>query len=84
MPTQAKRPKLFETDEGKLVEATLAAMQADAGFNTEDSYTPNGELYPGNVMPFIDKHKQYLMAHPAIDTTMYLANLRLKTKLRSV
>ena len=82
MPTIPKRTNFFETEAGQEIEDGLHSMVADAAFNTEDSYTANIVLHPDNLMPFVEKHKLYLITHPAIDPGSYVANLRLKTRLR--
>jgi hypothetical protein len=77
-----KRVNFFETEEGASVEAALVALQADILFNTESSYSANAELYPDNRIPFVDKHKKYLLTHPTVDPLSYVSNLRLMTKIR--
>jgi hypothetical protein len=82
MPTVNKRPHFFETDEGVQIEEMLQAMESDATFNTESSYVADAVQFPDHVLSFMDKHKRYLLANPSIDARSYVANLRLKTKLR--
>lgn len=60
----------------------LRAMQSDATFSTADSYTPNTTMYPDNVLSFVDKHMDYLSTHLEVNVQTYLANLRLKTRVR--
>lgn len=61
--------------------ALLLAMVEDGGFNTTGSYSANSTLYPDNVIPFVDKHIQYLSTH-TLNPHQYLSNLRLMTKIR--
>lgn len=82
MPTVHKRSDFFETFEGAEIEDMLRTMEADARFNTEASYTPDAVKYPGHVMSFMEKHKRYILANPALDARAYVSNLRLKTRLR--
>ncbi len=82
MPTVNKRPNFFETFEGAEIEDMLRSMETDAGYNTESSYIADGVKYPGNILSFMEKHKRYILANPAIDPRSYVANLRMKTKLR--
>lgn len=82
MQANKKRADYFETVEGTQYVDMLRAMSADVAFNTENSYTADSVRYPDNIMSFLDKHKNYLLAHPDLDPMMYLANLRLKTRLR--
>jgi len=82
MSVVQSRLKFFETEAGQEIERELERMTLDEAFNTEDSYTPDTAQHPDNRMSFMDKHKSYLIAHPAIDPVSYVANLRLKTRLR--
>ena len=82
MPTVSKRPNFFETEEGAEVEEMLRSMEADAAFNTQSSYIADSVNFPGNVLSFMEKHKRYIIANPTIDPRSYVANLRLKTRLR--
>jgi hypothetical protein len=82
MPTIKRKMSFFETPEGVEVEEALARMVQDTAYNTKSSYSANTVLYPDNCLSFIDKHKTYLVAHPAIDPGLYLSNLRLMTRLR--
>jgi hypothetical protein len=81
MPT--KKPLRLGYMEDTDVQQALRVMEADNSFKTESSYSPNATLYPDQVMSFQAKHMAYLKANPALNPEQYLANLRLKTKLRS-
>ncbi|MGF7229523.1 MAG: hypothetical protein ACQR33_06125 [Candidatus Saccharibacteria bacterium] len=82
MATVKKRPQFLDSEVGIEVERKLYLMTQDVAFNTGSSYSPDGELYPDNLIPFVDKHMNYLCKHPAIDPAHYLANLRLMTRVR--
>lgn len=82
MSSPKSRSQYFATEEGLEVEKSLKQMAIDSRYNTESSYSPNAALYPDNLMSFVDKHKAYLNAHPALNADIYLANLRLMTKSR--
>jgi hypothetical protein len=82
MPTIHKRPNFFETFEGAEIEAMLQDMEADQGYNTQSSYTADSVKYPDNILSFMEKHKCYIIANPSLDPRSYVANLRMKTKLR--
>jgi len=60
----------------------LRSMEADAAFNTQSSYIADTLNFPDNTLSFIEKHKRYILANPALDPRLYVANLRLKTRLR--
>ena len=82
MSTKKKSINFFESEEGQEVERTLISMALDKAYNTEASYSANIETYPNHQIPFVDKHMNYLRAHPATDPTQYLSNLRLMTRIR--
>jgi hypothetical protein len=82
LQTLKKRKNFFESEEGKDAKQKLVLMSTDNTYNTVASFTSNSTLYPDNLMSFVDKHMNYLEAHPNLDTGMYLTNLRLKTRVR--
>ena len=82
MPTAKKKINLYESEEGLLIQKELIAMAADLSFNTGSSYSTDSEAYSDHLIPFVDKHMRYLMAHPSVDPAHYLANLRLMTRIR--
>lgn len=82
MATISKRPNFFETLEGAEIEDMLRTMEADDAFNTESSYIADSVNFPDNTLSFMDKHKRYIVANPSLDPRSYVANLRLKTRLR--
>lgn len=82
MPTLKKRVSFFESEEGIEVKKALLLMASDKAYNTEACYSANTVQHPDNLMSFVDKHLQYLNAHPALDPYKYLANLRLITRKR--
>lgn len=80
MPLLKRRVDFFTSEEGAEVEQQLRSIAADAAYNTGPSYCANTNLYPNNLIPFVDKHMNYLHSHSAIDPKQYLANLRLMTR----
>jgi hypothetical protein len=60
----------------------LRTMAMDPEFNTVASYTANSANYPDNMIPFIDKHMEYLLQHPSVDVDQYIRNLRLSHRKR--
>lgn len=80
MATPKTRNKFFDTEEGLRIEEAFQDMSKDARYNTDASYSPDVVAYPDNLIPFVEKHKAYLTAHPRLDARMYLANLRLMTR----
>jgi hypothetical protein len=82
MPGPKKKSNFFETEEGEQFKLSLLTMSNDTTYNTRASYSANFELYPDHLIPFVDKHVQYLRTHPATDPYSYLSNLRLMTRVR--
>lgn len=82
MATYKRKPDFFETAEGVQVMVMLRAMAEDTAYNTESSYSANTGLYPDHLIPFVNKHMEYLRTHPSTDPDHYLANLRLMTRFR--
>lgn len=80
MASTSKRSNFATSEVGIVALNTLHEMAANANFKTADGYSANSELYPDNVIPFVDKHMQYLQNHPAVNIEHYLANLKLMTK----
>jgi hypothetical protein len=76
------RTAFFDTLEGEEIKLELERMAASSLYNTTSSYSANSLLYPNNLMPFVDKHVNYLITHPALDPGKYLANIKLMTKVR--
>jgi len=82
MYTQKKRSGFLNSPEAKEIKLKLQHMVASGVYNTNSSYTANGFQYPDHLMPFVDKHLNYLNANPKLDAKMYLTNLRLMTRIR--
>lgn len=82
MPTPTKRSGFFESEEAVRIKQELHQMVASGLYNTAPSFTTDGFQYPDKRMPFTDKHMNYLNSHPNLDSNMYLANLRLMTRIR--
>lgn len=82
MSTTKKKVNLYESEEGLLILEELKSMASNATYNTGSSYSTDSGAYSDNLMPFVDKHMRYLIAHPSVDPDHYLANLRLMTRVR--
>jgi hypothetical protein len=82
MPTLKKRVNFFDSEEGIRIKQVLVHMAKDSKYNTDSSYSANSMQYSDNLIPFVDKHVNYLNAHPNLDPQHYLANLRLITRIR--
>ncbi len=82
MAVSKRTSAYFDTDEGIEIEKILQDMDVNEAFNTDASYSANSDLYPDNLIPFVEKHKSYLTKHPSTDARQYLANLRLVTRKR--
>ncbi len=82
MSTTSKRLNFADTIEGQATKDALCLMAADNAYNTLSSYSANGILYPDHQISFVDKHMNYLVAHPSTDPQLYMSNLRLMTRIR--
>lgn len=82
MPTTTKRGNFTESDTGRHALASLTTIEGDIRFQTDSSYSANGDKYPDKLIPFVDKHMKYLSEHQSVNLEHYLANLRLMTRIR--
>lgn len=82
MANVKKRVDFYESEEGQEIQEILDAMTKDTTYNTAASYSANTTSYPDNLIPFTEKHMQYLNTHPNIDSRHYISNLRLVTRQR--
>lgn len=77
------RGKSFmDSQEGKDIKLAFQKMTLDSAYNTGPSYSSDSDKYPDNLMPFIDKHMNYLNSHPNLDPAMYLANIKLMSRIK--
>jgi hypothetical protein len=83
MPTIKKKTDFFVSEEGMEIKRILNSMTMDDSYNTDSSYSANSVLYPNNLIPFVDKHMNYLYTHPSTNPQHYISNLRLVTKIRN-
>jgi hypothetical protein len=83
MPSHDKKIAFSESEEGIACKKALELLLRDVAYNTEDRYHANEVLYPDNIIPFVEKHMQYLASHPTVNPNYYLANLRLMTKIKA-
>lgn len=82
MATFKKRQNFFESEEGIEIKRILKNMAADINYNTESSYSADSAAYPDNLIPFVDKHMNYLQMHPSTNPKHYISNLRLMTRIK--
>lgn len=80
--TAYKKPTLFETPEGADIIDQLTLMASDSNYVTVASYAANSAQCPDNVRSFVEKHRDYLIAHPNTNPQQYISNLRLMTRIR--
>lgn len=82
---QPKKKRVYSngTQEEQKVREALELMVHDSSYNTEPTYTVINAAYPDGILSFVEKHMRYLNMYPKLDVHMYLANLRLKTRIRS-
>lgn len=82
MPVVKSRTNFLTSDKGRQVRDELLLMTEDPTYNTASTYSANSLLYADNLMPFVDKHMNYLVSNPALDPDTYLANVKLVTRVR--
>jgi hypothetical protein len=82
MATVKKRVSFFDSEQGIKFKQILEDMADDTAYNTVATYSADAVQYPDNLIPFVDKHMNYINTHPSIDPDHYLANLRLITRFR--
>jgi hypothetical protein len=82
MQTLKKKSRTFDAEETADIKKELERMVTSDLYNTESSFTANETQYPDNLIPFLDKHMNYLNAHPSLEVSKYIANLRLMTRIR--
>jgi hypothetical protein len=76
-PNKYKKSFLI-SDVANDIKRQLLLMENDPTFATNSMYSPASEV----EISFTDKHLTYLSAHPMVKPKEYMANLRLKTRLR--
>ncbi len=81
MTTSATRKDFDSTLEGKDARIRLKQIVDCKMHNTAPSYSANTLQYPDNLIPFIDKHMNYLIKHPLLEYGKYIANIKLMTKV---
>ncbi|HEX7632911.1 MAG TPA: hypothetical protein VF401_01145 [Candidatus Saccharimonadales bacterium] len=79
--TISKR-KFYDSEEAVQIKAALVALEKDANYCTEASYSANEIDHPDSSISFVDKHMHYLSEHPKVNPQYYLSNLRLMTRVR--
>jgi len=82
MPIVKKITYPLGSVEEKDIREELQQMVLDGSYNTMPSYIPISDKYPDGLMPFVDRHMRYLNTNPKLDASMYLANLRLMTRIK--
>ena len=72
----------FESQEAKDIRRILKRMTLDKAYNTDSSYSANSLQYADNLIPFVDKHMNYLNSHPKVEADQYIANIKLMSRIR--
>ncbi|HSX47542.1 MAG TPA: hypothetical protein VLF63_02090 [Patescibacteria group bacterium] len=75
------RQDFFNSEQGISAKKVLQSMTADSNYNTTSTYSANSVRYPDNLIPFVDKHMDYMNSFPKLDPASYIANLKLRTRL---
>ena len=82
MAARKTRKDFSDTEEGKGIRLEFQKMTDDVLYNTSSTYNRDTSLYPDNLIPFVDKHMNYLVDHPKLEADKYLANVKLITRIR--
>ena len=82
MSSTKRSTNFVNSVEGQAIRAQLEAMALSSTFNTTSTYSAKTEIYADNLIPFVDKHMNYLTSHPSLNPDIYLSNLRLMTRLK--
>lgn len=82
MANSKRKSTFFDEEEGLKIKQALVEMATNVNYNTESSYSANALLYPDHLIPFVEKHINYLLTHPSTDPQHYISNLRLMTRIR--
>lgn len=83
MHTVKRKNDFINTNEGTEIIELLKLMVLDDAYCTDPTYSANVEMYPDNLVPFIDKHITYLSNHAGTNPRLYISNLRLITRISS-
>lgn len=83
MSTNKKIPSYFDSHDAQEIISLLQHIAGSHLYNTGPSYSADAVRYPDNLIPFVDKHMNYLRVHPKLDPHQYLANIRLMTRVKS-
>ncbi len=82
MRSTKQETDFLNSEAGMKARQVLELMVKDTIYNTEPSHSANTEMYPDNMMPFVDKHMNYLSSRSTVNPDLYLSNLRLMTRIR--
>ena len=82
MAQHKRRVNFYDSQEGKEAARLLSGLTGDETYNTIATYSVQKEKYPTGLIPFVDKHMQYLESHPAVNIEHYISNLRLMIRFR--
>ena len=74
------RMKFLASDEAAVIRQELLDMAEDPQFNTKSVYTTVDS--PESAL-FVEKHMAYMSNNLSINPEDYLANLKLRTRLRN-
>ena len=76
--TSAKQ-KFLDSDVAVAARTELQRMTGDPGYNTQPMFSATMV----EALSFEEKHMNYMSERPKLDPPMYLANLRLMTRVKS-
>ncbi len=62
--------------------AKLKVLEDDPTMKAESIYSPTATGWPGNRLPFVERHLAYLRTHKTVNLEHYISNLALMIKKR--
>jgi hypothetical protein len=64
------------------ITTALEDLQDDPSMNTHSMYSPAATEYPGNQLPFVEIHLNYLRKNKHVNPSRYISNLKIMIKKR--
>lgn len=75
------RKGFLESEEAQEIRQVFQSMTLSDAYNTAPSYSTDTILYPNNLIPFTDKHMNYLNTHPKLEAKQYIVNIKLMSRV---
>ena len=83
MSLTKKKIRFVDSEEAIAIKSILILMTNDPTYNTGSTYSADLVTYPNGLIPFVDKHMNYISLHPGVDPSMYVKNLQLMSRYKA-